>query len=94
MRRGRAVAVPVMMGVAVMVVMGIRRNHPDMLYYNITSAKAFKALGFTNMWSPQGTAVARIAHMKGRQHAPPPLNYIRHSGAVRSIELWCAIAHL
>jgi hypothetical protein len=49
MRRGWAMAMTVVMGVAVvMMAMEIGWNHADTLYYNITSAKAFKALGLTD----------------------------------------------
>jgi hypothetical protein len=44
MRGGRAMTVTVVVGVAMMMAVGVGGKHLTLLYYNITSAKAFKAL--------------------------------------------------
>jgi hypothetical protein len=70
MRRGWAVAVMMCMG---MVAVGIGWNHHLMLYYNITSAKAFKALRLRN----RAIAVAAARNGKGTDAARNQTNLVK-----------------
>jgi hypothetical protein len=73
MRRGWAVAVMMCMAMMGMVAVGIGWNHHWMLYYNITSAKAFKALRLRN----RAIAVAAARNGKGTDAARNQTNLVK-----------------